>query len=190
VTAVFQDEAGSSGATGGGVMGPYDEMSRVLADLPRPRPLRMSRRGKMNAMIISIALLASLGIFAAGLVGQSAVAGRNAGPPNFLTSALPIVLILVIAPLMLRTLGQQKVLLAEGEMVMGQVTKRWIARNGPNIRYEFNTPLGEHFSRGAADGSRQLSVGMNVPIFYDPQKPKKQLALCASFYEVVLPGKE
>jgi hypothetical protein len=31
---------------------------------------------------------------------------------------------------------------------------------------------------------------MNVPIFYDPQNPKKQLALCASFYEVVLPGKD
>jgi hypothetical protein len=190
VTAAFQGEAGSSGAPDEGASGPYDEMSSVLAELPRPRPVRMSRRGKMNAMIISIALLASLGIFAAGIAGQSAAAGRNAGSPNFLTSALPIVLILVIAPLMLRTLGQQKVLLAEGEMVMGQVTKRWIARNGPNIRYEFNTPLGEHFSRGAADGSRQLSVGMNVPIFYDPQKPKKQLALCASFYEVVLPGKE
>ena len=190
MTAVFQDEAGSTGATGGGVTGPYDEMSRVVANLPRPRPVRMSRRGKMNAMIISIALLASLGIFAAGIAGQSAVAGRNAEPPNFLTFALPIVAILVITPLMLRTLGQQKILLAEGEMVMGLVTKRWIARNGSNIRYEFNTPLGEHFSRGAADGSRQLSVGMNVPIFYDPQKPKKQLALCASFYELVLPGKE
>ena len=91
---------------------------------------------------------------------------------------------------MLRMIGRQKVLLAEGEMATAHVTKRWMARNGPNIRYEFTTPLGEHFSRGAADGSRQLSVGMSVPIFYDPQKPKRQLALCASFYEVVLPGNE
>jgi hypothetical protein len=89
---------------------------------------------------------------------------------------------------MLRKITQQKDLLAEGEMATARVTKRWIARNGPNIRYEFMTPLGEHFSRGTADASRQLSVGMNVPIFYDQQRPKKQLALCASFYEVILPG--
>jgi len=26
---------------------------------------------------------------------------------------------------------------------------------------------------------------MKVPIFYDPQKPKRQVALCSSFYEVL-----
>jgi hypothetical protein len=30
--------------------------------------------------------------------------------------------------------------------------------------------------------------GMTVPVFYDPLEPKKQVALCAAFYEVVLPG--
>jgi len=96
----------------------------------------------------------------------------------------------VVALVMLNALARQKRLLAEGEMAAAHVTKRWNARNGPNIRYEFTTPLGEHFTRSAADASRQLSVGMNVPVFYDQQRPKKQLALCASFYEVVLPGKE
>jgi len=91
---------------------------------------------------------------------------------------------------MLKVIGRQKRLLADGEIATARVTKRWMARNGPNIRYEFTTPLGEHFTRGGADGSLKLSVGMNVPIFYDPQRPKKQLALCASFYEVVMPGEE
>ena len=185
----FQGGAGSSGTQDGGSTGPYDEIGRILAELPRPRPVRISRRGKMTAGIATVALLASLGIFAAGMAAQPRMA-RQTAPPQFLTFAVPIVLVLVIAPLMLRALGQQKFLLAEGEMATGHVTKRWLARNGPTIRYEFNTPLGEHFSRSAADGSRQLSVGMNVPIFYDPQKPKRQLALCASFYEVVLPGEE
>jgi len=172
------------------VSGPYDEVSRVLAEVPRPRPVRMSRRGKMNATVITIALLASLGVFAAGLSTTSSSAGRNAGPPHFLSSALPIVLVVVVIVVMLRTINQQKLLLAEGEMATAHVTKRWIARNGPNIRYEFTTPLGEHFTRSAADASRQLSVGMNVPVFYDQQRPKRQLALCASVHEVVLPGKE
>jgi hypothetical protein len=142
----------------------------------------------MTAGLVSVALLASLGIFAAGLAAQRAVGRRSAGPPESLTFALPIILVLVMAPLMLRALGRQKMLLAEGEMATAQVTKRWVARNGPTIRYDFTTPLGEHFSRSAADGAGQLSVGMIVPIFYDPQSPQRQLALCASFYEVVQPA--
>jgi hypothetical protein len=172
-------------------MGPYDETSRILAELPRPRPVRMSRRGKIIAMVVSTALLASLGIYAAaGMAIQRPVGGQSAGPSQFPVYALSIAFIVVYAIVMLNVIGRQKHLLAEGEMATAHVTKRWMARNGPNIRYEFTTPLGEHFSRGAADGSRRLTVGMNVPVFYDPQRPKRQLALCASFYEVVLPGKE
>jgi hypothetical protein len=188
--APFQDRATPNGAPGGGV-GPYDEMSRVLATLPRPRPVRMSRRGKIIAMVVSIALLASLGIYAAtGVAAQRAGGGQDAGASQFPVYAVSIIFILAFGILTLNVIGRQKRLLADGEIAMAHVTKRWMARNGPNIFYEFTTPLGEHFSRGAADGSRQLSVGMNVPIFYDPQKPKRQLALCASFYEVVLPAEE
>jgi hypothetical protein len=71
---------------------------------------------------------------------------------------------------------------------MARVTKQWTARNGHGIRYEFTTPAGEALSGTTTDNARQLLVGMSVPIFYDPQQPKKQVALCAAFYEVVLPG--
>ncbi len=186
--APFEDAAGSSGQPGENVSGPYDNVSRVLAGLPRPRPVRITRRGKTTATVITIALAVSIAVFVGGLVTTSRAAGQNAVPPGFFSFALPIALVVVVVLVMLRTIQQQKILLAEGEIAIARVTKRWIARNGPNVRYEFTTPLGEHFSRSAADVSRQLSVGMNVPIFYDSQRPKKQLALCASFYEVVLPG--
>ena len=71
---------------------------------------------------------------------------------------------------------------------MARVTKQWVARNGNGIRYEFTTPGGETFSRMTTDSARRLFAGMSVPIFYDSQRPKKQVALCAAFYEVVLPG--
>lgn len=191
MTAAFRNEANSSAAHGGSATGPYDEMSRVLAELPRPRRVRMSRRGKIIAIVVLSALLASVGIYvSAGIMVQRAAGGQSSGPSQFPTFALSIALIVVFALVMLNMIGRQKALLAEGEIATAQVTKRWMARNGPNIRYEFSTPLGEHFTRGAADSSGQLAVGMNVPIFYDLQSPKKQLALCASFYEVVLPGKE
>jgi hypothetical protein len=159
--------------------------------MARPRPVRMSRRGKIIAAVVSTALLSSLGIYAAaGMAMRRPVGGQYAGPSQFPVYALSITFIVVYGIVMLNVIGRQKRLLAEGEIATAHVTKRRMARNGPNIYYEFTTPLGEHFSRGAADGSQQLSVGMNVPIFYDPQRPKRQLALCASFYEVVLPGKE
>jgi hypothetical protein len=184
--APFQDSG-----TPGDIAGPYDEMSRVLATLPRPRPVRMSRRGKIIAIVVLSALLASLGIYAvAGVLAQRAAGGQEAGASQFPVYALSIVFIVVFDIVMLNVIGRQKRMLADGEMAVARVTKQWMARNGPNIYYEFTTPLGEHFTRGAADTSRRLSVGMNVPVFYDPQKPKRQLALCASFYELVLPGND
>ena len=121
----------------------------------------------MNATVITIALLASLGIFAAGLSTTSVGGGQERRSPRLFYFSLPIALVAVVILVMLRTINQQKLLLAEGEMANAHVTKRWIARNGPNVRYEFTTPLGEHFTRNAADASRKLSVGMNVPVFYD-----------------------
>ena len=142
-------------------------------------------------MVVSMALLASLGLYAAaGMMAQRTAGSPNSAPSQIPTYALSIAFIAVFVVVMLRLIGRQKRLLAEGELAAGLVTQRFNARNGPVIRYEFNTPVGEHFSGSAADGSRQLAVGMTVPIFYDPQSPKKRLALCASFYELVLPGEE
>ncbi len=186
----FASDAAFSGPSDGAAAGPYDEISRVLADVPRPRPVRMGRRGRVVALIVSIAILTSFGLYV--VVGTSA--GRKP-PPNYAgPSQLPmfgvsIAITVAFAIFAVTTIGTQKSLVSDGEMAVARVTKRWAARNGPNIAYEFTTPLGERVARIAADGSRKLAVGMNVPVFYDPRNPKRQLALCASFYEVVLPGK-
>jgi hypothetical protein len=175
----------------GNAAGPYGEIGRILTELPRPRLVRMSRRGIIIAPVVAIALLASMGIYAATDVSMRHNAGmQNAGPSQLPVYAFSIAISAVFVIFLVSTLGKQKRLLAEGEIATAQVTKRWAARNGPNIRYEFTTPLGEKLTGSAADGSRKLFVGMNVPIFYDSQNPKKRLALCASFYEVILPGKE
>src|ERR1700687_2964913 len=91
VMAPFQDGGTPGDAPGGGIAGPYDEMSRVLATLPRPRPVRMRRRGKIIDMVVSIALLASLGIYAAtGVAAQQAAGGQNTGPSQFPVYAVSI----------------------------------------------------------------------------------------------------
>lgn len=191
MTSPFQDGAVSGGLPSGGVAGPYDEMSRILAGLPRPRSVRMSRRGKLIATMVSFALLASLAAYAVtGMALQRTAGAQYAGPSQVPVYALSIVFIVVFGAVMLNVIGRQKRLLAEGEMTVARVIKRTMARNGPFVYYQFITPAGQQISRGASDGSRQLAVGMSVPIFYDAHDPKKQIALCASFYEVVQPGQE
>ena len=163
----------------------------LLAELPRPRPVRMSRQGKMNVAIISIALLVFAGVLAAMSVMQPATARKNLTlPPRPLVYVLSFGLVALIAFVMQRSLDRQRQLLAEGELAMARVTKQWIARNGNGIRYEFTTPAGEAFSRMTIDSARQLLVGMSALIFYNPQQPKRQVALCASFYEIMSSGKE
>lgn len=172
-------------------VGLYDEIGERIAGLPRPRPVRMNTRGKTMAGIVSIALLTTLAAYAAAEIAMRRnAAGSYSGPSQFPVYVLSIIFILVFGVVMMNVIGRQKRLLVEGEMSMARVVDRVLARNGPNIRYEFTTPLGEHLSGGAQDSSRKLSIGMYVPVFYDAQNPKKQLALCASFYEVVLPDSE
>ncbi len=70
--------------------------------------------------LLSVALLASLGLYAAaGMMTQ-----RTAGSPNTAPSQIPhvrssIAFIVVFVVVMLRVIGRQKRLLAEGELAWG-----------------------------------------------------------------------
>ena len=182
--------AASSGTSG--IAAPKEaaaEQYRLLFELPRPRPVRMTRRGKTSvAVIVGAVLMFGLALVAMALL-QTPAARRNGAPPSrALVIALPLGLLTTMALVMQRALARERELLGEGEVVMGRVTKQWTARNGSGIRYEFTTASGETISRMTTDFARQLLEGMTVPVFYDPLEPKKQVALCAAFYEVVLPG--
>ena len=173
------------------VPGPFDEIAAALASMPPPREVRLSRRGKTTVTVLMIALLAA----SAGYLVTLAVARRALGdqPPQasqFPLDAVAIGTIAVISIILLTVVARQKQLMAEGEVAIARVTRQWQTHRGPAIRYEFTTLRGEQLLGGAGDGSRQLAVGMSVPVFYDAQKPKRQLALCASFFEVNVPGRE
>jgi len=139
-------------------------------------------------------------LFAGGLVAMIALhpaspaggpaSGGNTTLPRSVVYLLPIGLVAALAFAMRRTLARQRELLSMGEVSMARVTKQWTARNGNGIRYEFTDPAGGTISGMTTDSARELVVGMSMPVFYDRQNPKKQVALCAAFYEVVtLPEK-
>jgi hypothetical protein len=165
------------------------EQYHVLAELPRPRPVRMSRLGKTNVAVIALALLMFAGVLVVTTVFiKPAGAGGNIKPPNRIVFVLPAVILGLVVYAMQRSLMQQRQLLSLGELAMARVTRQWIARNGYGIRYEYTTRRGETLSRMGTDSTRQAVVGMTIPVFYDARQPKKQVALCAAFYEIVLPG--
>jgi hypothetical protein len=186
-------------AAAGSITAPGNVLAKqytAIVELQRPRAVRMSRQGKMNTAILSISLLAFAGALVTMVMFHPAspavgpASGNNATPPRPVVYVLVFGLVAAITFAMRRSLTQQRWLLTLGDLAMARVTKQWTARNGHGIRYEFTTPAGETFSRMTTDYARLLLVGMSVPIFYDSQRPKKQVGLCAAFYEVVLPGED
>lgn len=165
------------------------EMYAVLLELPRPRPVRMSRRGKTAAIILSVAMLG----FAAMLIVIGGVQWSNwrrhaAADPQIWVFGVLLFGVALAALAMQRGLARERRLLSEGEVALALIGRQWYMKNGSNIQYEFTTPAGETIKGRASDFSRQLFEGMTVPVFYDAQNPRRKTALCGSFYEVEMPG--
>lgn len=167
------------------IPGPYDEVAHRLAELPRPRAVRMSRQGKLTVTI----LLCAVGVSVLAFLWVGFATDSLAGPARLPASprqfVLPIAMVGAALVFLWGISGQERRLLTHGELAQGHIVEFRAGHRGAYIRYEFRTPGGQGFSRYAADRSRKLSQGMTVPVFFDPSDPKKQVALCASMYEFV-----
>ena len=171
-----------------GISGPYDDTSQILSELTRPRPVRMSFRGKLIVFFIPAVLVMLVAVIAINERSHP-TPGLRAG---FFMSLLQVACILstVLGLIQSRIYVRQKRLVSEGELGIGRVTEVLQARfGGPYVTYEIETPSGERLSKIASNNKANLSPGMTVPVFYDRENPKKQVVLCAAFYEVVSSGK-
>ena len=168
----------------GHIPGPYDEISQTRVEMPPPRAVRMSFRGKFTAIMIPAILLLLAGLTSGDYFHPTADWQKQAFVSFFrFTSALAIVLGLF----QWRVYARHKRLVSDGEVALGRITKNYgSARNGQYVRYEFQTQSGDRLSR-IRTSWKNLDVGMRVPIFYDRQNTKKQVALFAAFYEAALP---
>jgi hypothetical protein len=52
------------------------------------------------------------------------------------------------------------------------------------IRYEFKDDAGRVVEGGGTDESWELYEDMQVPVFYDPEHPGRNVALCAATCEI------
>jgi hypothetical protein len=163
--------------------------THVLYSLPTPRDVRMRTRGKIGLGIVFV-VFGGLAIFMLVLLltfGNGS--GGTPAPPGFKAFMLALAAVSVLLPILIfRSTLKQKKLMIGGQFTLARVTGQWATRNGNRISYTFTDASGQTFNGRGSDLARSLFEGMTVPVFYDPENAKKQVAACASAYEVVLPG--
>ena len=169
----------------GAAPSPYDDVTRILAEMPPPRPVRLSFRGKASAFLIPVVLLGLTALTAKDYFHPTASWQKETFVSFF---QLLCGLAIVLGLLQWRVYVRHRQLVSNGEFVLGRITKNYgSARNGQHVRYQFDTQSGETFSKIRTSWTL-LDVGTRVPVFYDPYNPKKQVALFAAYYEIELSG--
>jgi hypothetical protein len=167
----------------GDTPGPYDDVSRILPGTRPPRPVCMSFRGKVSALLIPGVLLMLTALTAKDYFHPTTSWQKETFVSFF---RLLCGLAIVLGLLQWRIYVRHRRLVSNGDVVLGRITKNYgSARNGQYLRYQFNTQSGETLSK-IRTSWKVLDVGMQIPVFYDPYNPKKQVALFAAYYEVEL----
>jgi hypothetical protein len=88
----------------------------------------------------------------------------------------------------LRPCVNHRHLIEEGEMAIGQIQYAWRTSGYPDVGYQFETFSGECITKTRQANRIGLSPGMQVPVFYDRENPKRHVALCTAFYDVLSMG--
>jgi len=170
------------GAVVSDISGPYDETIRIISDLPRPRPVRMSSKGKqMGLVVLSVPLV----VFALAAYEQRhhpTPGTTMEGLLKFFGEGVGVMAGLFWLPPYVK----HKPLITEGELAIGRITKFDKGRI-IYVFYEFETPSGERVFKMSTTFRTDLAAGMKLPVFYNRENPKKAVALCASLYDVALP---
>jgi hypothetical protein len=173
-----------------------DEKHRLVASLPRPRAVQLSRRGKSWVLILS-------GVLAAVEIGLltyviyhwmatgsfSAVIAKN--PAAFyLALGLPFLTVMFSGGL-----RKQKELLRNGDVALATVTSTSNSPSQPNrnddvrtVQYEFRDATGTVLTGSSADPTLLLREGSAMLVYYDSDDLSQQIAQCAAYYKVVAPG--
>jgi len=162
-----------------------------LVSLPPPRPVRLGPRGKIMLTVVLLVVFFLDAFLIWSLYGLWYGARSFAdfhGPQIFLASLA--VLIACVPFFVRRGIVRHQKLMENGAVAMARVTGQRTLKNNSIITYEFEDANGKTISESGPDLTRSLFEGMTVLVFYDAQNPKRQVAACASFFEIVPPGEQ
>lgn len=167
-----------------GISGPYDDTIRMLPQFGRPRSVRLGFKAKVTALWVSSPLI----------VMALAAWDQHRDPTRGITIQGLIIVFAVSqvalwAFFWMRPFLKHKSLISQGEVATVRIAEILRpARGYPYARYAFETPFGKSFTRMGQTARSDLASGMKVPVFYDLKNPKRQIALCCAFFDVVPPG--
>ena len=168
------------------ISGPYDEKIRLISEVPRPRPIRMTFKAKFLAFVAFPGPLVLFALIAKN-EHQHATPGITIGRMLIFFGLLEV---LLVGPIWLRPFIRHKSLISEGDLAIGRILKMLSNRGYPYALYEFETASGRRIRKLDMTCRSDLSPGMKVPVFYNRENPKRAVALCTSFYDLVLPLKQ
>lgn len=165
------------------------EQYAFLVSLPPPRPVQLNRRGRR---LLTLLLAFALGMEAFLIWSLYGTWERSTTVPNArgLSVLLVCFMVLVAAlPFFVRRgIMRDKNLMESGALAMGRVITQKTVKNASLITYEFRDADGRMVAGSGNDLSRSFYPQMTVPVFYNPENPKRNLAACASFFEIAAPG--
>jgi hypothetical protein len=160
---------------------------QALLRASRPREIRMSSQGKFGViagLLMSLGFAAAIGmhLYTKWVPRQSFV--------RFQTSDWAMggfgALLLLLPFGIWRGQKTECDLLENGEVALAKVTRQWSGDKGSSsIECEFKDFSGRVHKMIATDNTKNLLQSMSVPVFYDRDNPKRQVAYCATLHEVV-----
>ncbi|HKT51123.1 MAG TPA: hypothetical protein VJV96_12530 [Candidatus Angelobacter sp.] len=173
-----------------------DARYQAMLDMPRPRTVQLSRRGRSSLLWLGLAvgavevcMLVSL-YFDWDQLKSLAEVVRVHGLLFYATLLIPIL------PFWYkRSLLKQKSLLQNGEIAVAHI-KEWIppGTNGPKgnweffVKYTFPDKKGETVEGRCLDSTKLLRVGSNMLVYYNPDDLDDKVAQCEAYFELFLPG--
>jgi hypothetical protein len=160
---------------------------QALLRTSRPREIQMAKDGKFSLAALAAAVALFGTILGAHLY---TVWARTFSPATFETKdwamAGGFILLLLLPVGMWRSQVRECDLLKNGEIAMGRILRQSNDDNGnSSIQYEFSDSQGQTHRGIGSDRARKLYEGMSVPVFYDRDNPKRQIAYCATLHEIV-----
>jgi hypothetical protein len=159
---------------------------QALLRTPTPREIRLASRGKFNLAIMGIVVLTFATIIGAHLYGVWArtLSFATFGQRDWIATGFALLLLLIPFG-MWRGQVRECDLLENGEIAIATVTNQWASRDNSSVEYEFQDYQGQTHKVLGFDLTKKVYRGMTIPVFYDRDNPKRQIAYCSTLHEIV-----
>ncbi len=160
---------------------------KALLRTSRPREIQMAMRGKLSVTVTALVVATfgtALGVHLYGEWARRLSFATFHGKDWGMAAGFIFLLLLPVG--MWRSQVRECDLLENGEVAIGKIVRQWRNdKSNSSVEYEFSDYQGQTHQGAGFDYSGKLYEGMSVPVFYDRDNPKRQIAYCATMHEIV-----